>query len=253
VTQSLPLCGVTGMTTSSLTPRSQNDRRHLRRDPLEDRHCPNRPPSAEPCGLELALRERLKELRCLYGISQLAEQHGNSLPELLRGIVRLLPFSWQHPEICQARLTLYHLCYQTEGFQESVWVQTAPIRVRGEKAGLVEVFYLQERSKVAEGPFLEEERHLLDAVAERVGKMVEQFQVEQRLEVERSALKDANSALKQVLTQIEDEKAGIYEVIHANIEKILMPTLRALSSGIPAQQKGYVALLQNQLNETALR
>ena len=49
--------------------------------------------------------------------------------------------------------------------------------------------------------------------------------------------------------QIEAEKAEIHEAVRGNVEKILMPTLRALASEIPAQQKGYVSLLQNQLKE----
>lgn len=198
---------------------------------------------------QAALRERLKELRCLYGISQLAEQHAGSLPDLLQGIVRLLPPSWQYPEICQARLILHDERYETEGFRESCWRQAAPIRVRGERSGTVEVVYLEERPSLNEGPFLREERDLIDAIAERIGKMVEQFQVEQQLQADRSALKEANAALKRVLTQIEDEKAEIYEAVHANVEKILTPTLRALASELPSQQKGYVTLLQSQLNE----
>ena len=198
---------------------------------------------------QAALRERLKELACLYGISQLAEQHTNSLPDLLQGIVRLLPPSWQYPEICQARLTLYDECYQTENFQGSSWVQSAPIRVRGQRAGLIEVFYLKKKPDLAEGPFLREERELIDAIAERIGRMVERFLVEQQSKVDRSATKEANAALKRVLSQIEDEKKEIHEAVRANVEKILIPTLRALASEIPAQQKGYVTLLQNQLNE----
>jgi DNA-binding NarL/FixJ family response regulator len=202
-------------------------------------------------GDQAALRERLKELRCLYKISQLAEQHADSLPDLLLGIVRLLPPSWQYPEICQARLTLYDESYETEGFRESISRQAAPIRVQGENAGSVEVVYLEERPDLIEGPFLREERDLIDAIAERIGKMVEHFQVEQQSKVDRSALREANAALKRVLGQIEDEKTEIREAVHANVDKILMPTLRALASEIPAQQKGYVTLLQRQLNELA--
>ena len=148
---------------------------------------------------QAALTERLKELKCLYRISQLAERHGNSLTNLLQGIVQLLPPSWQYPEICQARLTLYDQGYQTDGFQESCWVQSAPIRVRGEIAGTIEVFYLERRRDLVEGLFLREERDLIDAIAEHVGRMVEQFQVEQQSEVDRTALKEANMALKRVL------------------------------------------------------
>lgn len=79
--------------------------------------------------------------------------------------------------------------------------------------------------------------------------MVEQFQVERQSKVDRSTLAEANAALKRVLGQIENEKAEIHESVRANVEKILMPTLRALASEIPPQQKGYVTLLQRQLNE----
>ncbi len=213
---------------------------------------PNSPlPTSATCDLEAALRERIKELGCLYGISQLAEQCIDSLPDLLRGIVRLLPPSWQYPDICQAQITLHDERYQTEGFSQSPWTQSAPIRVRGGQAGTVEVVYLERRPFLSEGPFLREERDLIDAIAERVGKMVDRFQIERQLETERLALREANTALKRVLAQIEDEKAGISQSIQANVEKILLPTLRALAAEIPVQQRGYVSLLQNQLRELA--
>ena len=147
---------------------------------------------------QAALKERLKELGCLYGISQLAERYSGSLNDLLQGIVELLPPSWQYPEICQARLVLYDQSYQTVGLRETYWVQEAPVRVRGEKAGQIEVFYLEPRPILDEGPFLREERDLIDAIAERVGKMVEQFQAEQQMQIDRSALQETNAALKGV-------------------------------------------------------
>jgi len=41
----------------------------------------------EPAKLEIALRERIKELNCLYGIAKIAERHGDSIDEVLRGLV----------------------------------------------------------------------------------------------------------------------------------------------------------------------
>ncbi|MDY7035566.1 MAG: hypothetical protein SV375_05305, partial [Thermodesulfobacteriota bacterium] len=58
----------------------------------------------EPSKLMVALRERIKELNCLYGIAQLAERHSDSIEELLRDLVHFLPFSWQYPEITCARI-----------------------------------------------------------------------------------------------------------------------------------------------------
>ena len=52
-----------------------------------------------------ALRERVKELTCLYGIAQIAGQPGASLNEILQGIAELLPPAWQYPEITFAKIT----------------------------------------------------------------------------------------------------------------------------------------------------
>ncbi|MGB5992777.1 MAG: hypothetical protein WBG61_10675, partial [Desulfobacterales bacterium] len=47
----------------------------------------------EPPKIMFALRERITELNCLYGIGQLAERHLDSVEDLLRDIVKFLPYS----------------------------------------------------------------------------------------------------------------------------------------------------------------
>lgn len=198
--------------------------------------------------VEHALRERLKELNCLYGISRLVESHGNSLELILQGIVDLLPPSWQYPEICCGRLTLHGEEHMTANFRETFWKQSAEIHISGTPAGAVEVYYLREMPPLAEGPFLKEERDLINAIAERTGKIVERFQVERQLEVERAALQESNAAFRRVLSQIDEEKKEIHDSIIANVDKILMPVLRALEGEIPVQQKKYAALLRKHLD-----
>ncbi len=198
--------------------------------------------------VEHALRERLKELSCLYGISRLVESHGNSLDPILQGIVDLLPPSWQYPEICCARLTLHDEEYTTVNFRPAAWKQSAEIHVNRTPIGGVEVHYLREMPELDEGPFLKEERDLIDAIAERAGKIVERIQIERQLEVERAALQESNSALRKVLAQFDEDKKEIHDSIMANVDKILMPVLRALEGELPAQQKKYVALLQKHLD-----
>jgi len=165
----------------------------------------------------------------------------------LQAVVALLPPSWQYPDICCARLTLYDQTYEAGEFRESPWMQSAAIQIQGQPAGAVEVFYLQEMPTLAEGPFLAEERDLIDAIAERIGRIVERFQIGQQLEIDRSSLQEANTALRRVLAELEEEKRKIHDSISANIDKILMPALQALESEIPEQQRRYVALLKNQL------
>jgi PAS domain S-box-containing protein len=124
------------------------------------------------------LEERAKELNCLYGISRLVEQADLSLPEILQGTVELIPPAWQYPELVCARIVLREQTYQTTGFRETIWQQSCDIRVRGEPEGRIEVYYLEERPEEDEGPFLKEERDLLNAIAERLGRVVERIRAE---------------------------------------------------------------------------
>ncbi len=218
------------------------------------------PPTTEvdPGKVEIALRERIKELNCLYGITRLPESGLGSLEEFLQRVCNILPPAWQYPEVTCARITLQGNVSKTQGFKVTKWRQAAKILVFGEPAGQVEVFYLKERPALYEGPFLREERTLLDAVAEHIGAFVMRLSAEQKLQetnkqlmVEREALREANAALKAVLSRIEEEKLKIRKDIQANVEKVLMPVIYALLTEVPPAQKRYVELLRDNLTEIA--
>lgn len=120
-----------------------------------------------------ALHERVKELSCLYGISQLVEEDDLTLDEILQRTVDLVPPSWQYPESTRARIKLKNRSYTTKQFIKTDWVQSREIRVNKEHFGVVEVFLLGTKPAKDEGPFLTEERNLLNAVAERLGHIIE--------------------------------------------------------------------------------
>jgi signal transduction histidine kinase len=122
---------------------------------------------------ERALRERVKELTCLYGIAQLAEDFEAPLEEILQRIVRILPHAWQYPEMAAAAVTLDERQYTSPGFQSCKYEQAAEIVIGGRQRGQVQVVYLQERPELAAGPFLVEEEKLIAAVAREVALIVE--------------------------------------------------------------------------------
>jgi len=119
------------------------------------------------------LRERVKELSCLYAIARIAGEPGLSLGGILERIANLLPPAWQYPEITSGRIVLDNEEYRSRGFDGSGARQSAPVLVNGERRGLVEVSYREERPELDEGPFLLEERSLIDAVAGQVGLIIE--------------------------------------------------------------------------------
>lgn len=130
---------------------------------------------------EEKLKERFKELNCLYNLSALIESPGVSLEEILKKTVSLIQQAWQFPEITEARIVLEGQIFQTEHFRETSWMQTQKIMVNGNPVGQIEVCYLQKRPASDEGPFLIEERQLLNAVAERIDHVIERNKTEEKL------------------------------------------------------------------------
>lgn len=211
---------------------------------------------ADPEKVAIALRERIKELNCLYGMSQLAERYSDSIDDFLQKLVNFLPLSWQYPEITRVRILFEDKIFKSREFKVTKWRQSAQITTYNEPVGEVTIFYLEERPAADEGPFLKEERALLDAIAEHIGTIAMRIAAEKELQeknkqltLERKALQETNTALRAVLARIEEEKKETKKNIQANIEKILMPILTALTLEIPKEQRRYVELLKSNLDE----
>lgn len=210
----------------------------------------------EPSKLMLALRERIKELNCLYGIGQLAERHSDSVEDLLRDIVKFLPYSWQYPEITCVRITFKGATYKSKGFKLTKWRQSSQIFMYNEPVGEVTILYLEERPPADEGPFLREERALLDALAERIGSAAMRISAElelqesnRQLRLERKALQESNVALRAVLARIEEEKKEIYIDVQENVDKILLPILHELAFHLPKTKRQYSEILRSNLED----
>jgi len=115
-----------------------------------------------------ALQERAKELNCLYVVDDLIHRKGPSVDEILYGVVEALPAGWQYPSICRARITYMDKVIQPPDFEVAPWVQRAELRIEGQVVGAVEVYYTKPMPTADEGPFLKEERRLLDTLADRL-------------------------------------------------------------------------------------
>jgi signal transduction histidine kinase len=131
------------------------------------------------------LQERVKELTCLYNIAQIAEGVEKTVEEIIQGIAELLPPAWQFPEICTAMIILDGNVYKTSNLTKGAKKQVAEIIVRDEPRGTVEVMYTSDKPELDEGPFLREERHLINAIARQISLIVERKEVEEeRLKLE---------------------------------------------------------------------
>jgi len=195
---------------------------------------------------QVDLRERVKELTCLYGIARQVAEPGISLEEILQGIVELLPAAWLYPEIASARIILDDRSYATPAFQNGIYKLVAEIVVSEQRRGTVEVVYGEEKPELEEGPFYKEERNLIDAVAKEVGIIIKRREVEEEQLKLQEQLRHAdrlatigqlaagvshelNEPLGNILgfAQLVKKCPGLPEQVEQDIEKILNASLYA--------------------------
>lgn len=126
---------------------------------------------------EKALHEGIRELQCLYGISRLIESE-RTLQEILQGTADLVPDSWQYPDITSCLISLNGNIFKSEkGCEKSCNYCThafmsRPIFIDGNIAGEIRVCYTEQRPEEDEGPFLQGERDLINAIAAQLGRIV---------------------------------------------------------------------------------
>jgi signal transduction histidine kinase len=125
---------------------------------------------------QLELRERVKELSCLYKISQLREQSDISLDKILREILKVIPLSWLYPEITEAQIILDGQCYKTTNYDRGGDKLVAGIFINNVQRGSVEVVYVEQKQEIDEGPFLFEERSLINEISKQISQILERKQ-----------------------------------------------------------------------------
>ncbi len=125
------------------------------------------------------MRERAKELNCLYQVEELLTRTSLPLEEIFAQLIQTIPSGYQFPEICQVRIVYEDKTFQSPGFQESPRVQSAEIRVDDKVVGSIEVSYASEVPQTENSYFLKDEHKLLQTIAERIGRTVLHLKLEQ--------------------------------------------------------------------------
>jgi pyruvate,water dikinase len=165
------------------------------------------------------LKERVKELDCFYRITKIVKSSKLSVDEALQQIVEQVPYAWQYPNATCVQITLIRgKKFKTSNFKETKWVLVSNIVVDEEKIGRLEVYYLEEKPQGDEGPFLREERRLLDAISDLIGQFIGERQIREELKHQRKKLDSAEKnkltgVKKSLLEEDITEKKHDWEVI----------------------------------------
>ncbi len=169
-------------------------------------------------GILHSLRERAKELNCLYEVDEILNRIDRPESEVLDQLVNALPAGWQYPEICRARVSVEGREYLSADFAASDTVQSADVVLEDVVVGRIDVFYVSRAPRQDEGPFLKEERKLVRAVSDRLALYLLQRRV-------REARSDLDRALK--ISQVKTESS--WKIILDFLRRTDLPLLETLT------------------------
>ena len=125
---------------------------------------------------EKDLRERVKELDCHNAISHLIDEKITSIPEILQGAAEIMVNAWQYPEITRTRIEYDGKQYSAGNSGKCgkiVSEQKSSLQVNGKIVGSVSVAYTEALPELYEGPFLKEERALLEYISNKLSTSIE--------------------------------------------------------------------------------
>jgi CheY-like chemotaxis protein len=109
-------------------------------------------------------QERLKELACINRTTSVLKE-GKPIEETLQQIVLLLPAAWQYPEFTVSRIKFMDKVFETSNYVETVWRMYQEFVSIDDEKGSIEVCYTREFRGEDEGPFLKEERDLIQNIS----------------------------------------------------------------------------------------
>ncbi len=158
-----------------------------------------------PEELEQRLRERVKELTCLYELSRMVENVERPLGETVELLLPKLKVAWRAPEETTCvRIKVGDEVWQTEDFVKPVAVQTAAIPGDDRwPVGEVAVGYLEPWPLLDEGPFLHEERFLINTVARALGNLAKRQRVLEEIQAANQQLEASNQQLRANEQQLQ--------------------------------------------------
>lgn len=158
------------------------------------------------------LRERVKELTALHQTARILQRADASPSEVVEWIVAILPAAWQYPSVTEAHIQFGEWVAATPRFSATPWMQSAVIAVGRGQSGRIEVAYTEARPRSDEGPFLKEERDLIDSLAEMLGSYFQRLLADE-------ALQEAHALLERQVEERTEELARANEQLSRRVEE----------------------------------
>jgi len=170
---------------------------------------------------------RNKTLQCLFGVTKILNRPGIAMEKIFQETAELLPTGFRYSEIAGGCITFIGESFRTKKFKKTNWIVTAPLIVKDEQVGRVEVCYKTEKPDTDEGPFLKEEKYLVNEVAKRVSEAANRILMEEELSARAKQLRSLAAHLQSAR---EEERKVIAREIHDEFGQVLSALKMNLST-----------------------
>jgi hypothetical protein len=173
-------------------------------------------------------QERLKELACINRTTSILKE-GKPIEESLQQIVLLLPAAWQYPEYTVARICFSGKTFESADFSETVWRMAQEFNTIDGEKGSIEIFYTREFSPEAEGPFLKEERDLIQNIGSIITGFINSYKARDIIGFAQSLapeedIRDVSSRklLQRFLDRHNAERDVFHDLMPFKVKEILL-------------------------------
>ncbi|MGV3610613.1 MAG: sensor histidine kinase [Fluviicola sp.] len=123
------------------------------------------------------LRERLKELGCLYDIAKITLDSNKSFDEVIVEIVNRIPEAWQHETAAICQIQIRTEWYKSAEEPLNHVFQEQIIRINNQGIGRIRIYYPEPYTQL---DFLEEEYRLLEKLAVDLALFIEHHEIKSR-------------------------------------------------------------------------
>lgn len=145
------------------------------------------------------LREREKELRCLYQVEEIIKKRP-AIEDLFYELLKRIPNGWQYPEICRIKVTFEGTVFKEPNWTETSWKQSAAIVVDDQILGKIEVFYIAFRKMHIDSQFLPQEQKLLNSIASRINDYIFYNRLENTLDILQKEMDSIDKTNTEILS-----------------------------------------------------
>src|SRR5664280_2628651 len=172
-------------------------------------------------------RERLKELACINRTTSILKEF-KPIEESLQEIVLLLPAAWQYPEYTVARIRFMGKDFETVDFHETNWKMVQEFSTIDNEKGSIEIYYTTEFTIENEGPFLKEERDLIQNIASILTGYINSYKARDIIRLSQLTQKDDEDikdvSSRKLLQKFLDRHNAERDVFHLSLIHISEPT-----------------------------